>query len=308
MLSRQPKLVGLPADVLLMALALCGVEDVLRVEMTCRVLRDVAATQYLWLAHLRSLPNECAPNFPPHVSIVSLDFIGLKSLVVRAVRGSRNWNSPSPKATREIKVIVNDPVRKPARVVKKASLVPGGDYLLVEWTTRPFVLDGYLQLLEVSNGEKIWLYPDPDCPSSGSRRLWAYGVDRIADNVLRVATIETDWKIYSELSVFFFFFSFISQIALHRHLRFFRMAIKVFEIDLCERRSKTIYDHQLGNGYLMEPYHLYLQGDHIVLVGYAKALYFLNWKSSCFAELTSVSFAPLAMSTVSHFHHRRMLP
>ncbi|KAH8108562.1 hypothetical protein DFH11DRAFT_1516659 [Phellopilus nigrolimitatus] len=204
MTAKQTRLVDLPADVLLRVLGLCGVEDVLRVEMMCRVLRDVAATRYLWLAQLRSLPNECAPNFPPHVSIVSLDFIGLKSLVVRAVRGSRNWNSPSPKATREIKVIVNDPVRKPARVVKKASIVPGGDYLLVEWTTRAYVLDGYLQLLEVSNGEKIWLYPDPDCPSSGSRRLWAYGVDRIADNVLRVATIETDWKIYSGLSVFFF--------------------------------------------------------------------------------------------------------
>ncbi|KAH8108546.1 hypothetical protein DFH11DRAFT_1086330 [Phellopilus nigrolimitatus] len=264
------RLIDLPADVLLRVLALCNVEDVLRVEMMCKFLQDIVTTRHLWLTLLRGLPNECAPDLPPHVSIESLDCSSLKSLVVRAVRGNRNWNSPSPKATREIKVIGNNPVRKPALVINKASFVPGGDYLVVKWAIRSAAQDGYLQLLEVSNGEKIWLYPNPDSyTSSTSRKLWAYGVDRIADNVLRVATAETDWKIYT----------------LHRHLRFFRMAIKVFEIDLCERRSKTIYDHQLGNGYLMDPVALYLQGDHIVLVGYTKALYFLNWKSSCFVEL-----------------------
>ncbi|KAH8106373.1 hypothetical protein DFH11DRAFT_1712132, partial [Phellopilus nigrolimitatus] len=160
--SEQPKLTDLPADVLLRILAVCDVVDVLRAETTCKVLRDIVATRHLWLTHLRGLPNECAPDLPPHVSLDSLDCIGLKTLVVRALRGNRNWNSPLPKATREIKVIVNNPIREPTLVVKKASLVPGGDYLMVRWSSsqvNPW-LYGYVQLLEVPNGEKIWLYPD----------------------------------------------------------------------------------------------------------------------------------------------------
>ncbi|KAH8108549.1 hypothetical protein DFH11DRAFT_1731834 [Phellopilus nigrolimitatus] len=180
-----------PVDVLVGILALCNVEDVLQM---CKFLRDIVATRHLWLALLRGLPNDCAPNLPPHVSIVSLDFIGLKSLVVRAVCGNRNWNLLSPKITREIKLTVNDPRREPSVVVKKASLVPGGDYLMVQWS------NSSVQLFEVSNGERIWLYPDPDCPSSESRRLWAYGVDRIAEKVLRVATAEIDKERYSKMS------------------------------------------------------------------------------------------------------------
>ncbi|KAH8108566.1 hypothetical protein DFH11DRAFT_1086762 [Phellopilus nigrolimitatus] len=225
MMQKKTKLVDLPADVLLRILALCGVEDAVRIEMMCKFLRDVVATRHLWLTHLRGLPNECPPNLPPHVSLESLDCTGLKTLVVRAVRGGRNWNSLSPKVTREIKVIVKNPIRKRvlgvtnairkrvlvvtnairkrALVVTDATLVPGGDYLVVEWKTHLSLWDGYLQLLEVSNGEKIWLYPDPDYSCSVSRKLWAYGVDRISENVLRVATAETDY-VEDKMSGFFF--------------------------------------------------------------------------------------------------------
>ncbi|KAH8115669.1 hypothetical protein DFH11DRAFT_1854098 [Phellopilus nigrolimitatus] len=228
------RLVDLPADVLLKILAHCDVEDVLQVETMCKFLQDIVATRHLWLTYLCGLPNECAPDLPPHVSLESLNCSGLKTLVVRAVRGNRNWKSPSPKVTREIKVLVNDPVRKPVLVVNEASLVPGGDYLVVEWTTRPSVLDGYLQLLEVSNGKKIWLYSDPDnCSVSKSRKLWGYGVDRIAENILRVATAETDKEIYRKLSDFFPF-HFVNKRTLT--FSFFRIAIKVFEIDLRQRR------------------------------------------------------------------------
>ncbi|KAH8113605.1 hypothetical protein DFH11DRAFT_311075 [Phellopilus nigrolimitatus] len=253
------RLVDLPADVLLRVLALCDVDDVLRIETTCRVLQDIAASRHLWLAHLRGLPNECAPDLPPHVSLESLDCIGLKSLVVRAVRGNKNWNSPSPKATREIKVIFDKPIRKPALVVEKAYIVSGGDYLVVQWSTCQSYLDDYVQLLEVSNGEQIWLYPDPDCSDSPARRLWGYGVDRIAENVLRVALAVTDSSTRHKVT-----------------------AIKVFEIDLRQRRSDTIYDHRLNGVY---PRNLYLQGDHIVLVGHTKDMSFLDWKFSCCASL-----------------------
>ncbi|KAH8108547.1 hypothetical protein DFH11DRAFT_1632642 [Phellopilus nigrolimitatus] len=204
MLSKQPKLSGLPADVMLMILALCCVADVLRVEMTCRVLRDVVATRHLWLALLRGLPNDCAPNLPPHVSIESLDFISLKSLVVRAVRGSRNWNSPSPKVTREIKFTANNPRREPLVVVNKASFVPGGDYLMVQWKANRTSdwIHTYVQLLAVSNGENIWLYPNPAHSDSLSRKLWGCGIDHISENVLRVATAETNPYRYEKSFVF----------------------------------------------------------------------------------------------------------
>ncbi|KAH8106371.1 hypothetical protein DFH11DRAFT_1270101 [Phellopilus nigrolimitatus] len=266
MMSKQQRLVDLPADVLLRILALCDVEDVLRVEMTCRVLRDIVATQHLWLSHLRGLPNDCAPNLPPHISMVSLDSIGLKTLVVRAVRGNRNWSSPSPNVTREIKVTVNNPTREPALFVNEASLVPGDDYLVVHWASGQPDLwkDNCVQLLEVPNGEKIWLYPDPDYSGSMLRMLWVYSVDRVSENILRVATAETDSPISRKL-----------------------IAIKIFKIDLRQRRSEKIYDFQLVNDHLMEPRNLYLQGDHIVLVGWEEILSFLNWKSSCCANLES---------------------
>ncbi|KAH8108552.1 hypothetical protein DFH11DRAFT_1731836 [Phellopilus nigrolimitatus] len=126
------RLVDLPADVLLKILGLCDVEDVLR---TCRVLRDVAATRHLWVSHLRGLPNECPPDLPPHVSLESLDCADLKTLVGRASSYDK-------------------PIQEPA-FVRKASLVPGGDYLVVHWE------NDSVQLLEVRKGEKIWLYPDP---------------------------------------------------------------------------------------------------------------------------------------------------
>ncbi|KAH8092564.1 hypothetical protein DFH11DRAFT_1887653 [Phellopilus nigrolimitatus] len=194
MTLQQSRLVDLPADVLLRILGLCGVEDVLRVEMMCKFLQDVVATRHLWLILLRRLPNECAPDLPPHVSLESLDGIGLKTLVVRAVCGSRNWNSPFPEVTREIKVIFDKPIQEPA-FVRKASLVPGGDYLVVQWSAHGVLqwVYGYLHLLEVSNGEEIRIYSEPDSYSGlMSRKLWAYGVDRITENILRVATVETE--------------------------------------------------------------------------------------------------------------------
>ncbi|KAH8108572.1 hypothetical protein DFH11DRAFT_1516674 [Phellopilus nigrolimitatus] len=292
-MSKQQRLVDLPADVLLRILALCDVEDVLRVEMTCRVLRDIVATQHLWLSHLRGLPNDCAPNLPPHISVVSLDSIGLKTLVVRAVRGNRNWSSPSPNVTREIKVTVNNPTREPALFVNEASLVPGDDYLVVHWESGQPDLwkDNCVQLLEVPNGEKIWLYPDPDYSGSMLRMLWVYSVDCVSEDILRVATAETDSPISRKLSDFF---------PLSRSNKraltywFFRIAIKIFEIDLRQRRSEKIYDFQLVNDHLMEPRNLYLQGDHIVLVGWERILSFLNWKSSCCANLESVSFSAIS--------------
>ncbi|KAH8092563.1 hypothetical protein DFH11DRAFT_1464093, partial [Phellopilus nigrolimitatus] len=136
-------------------MAICPAAGLNVILQTCRVLRDIVATRHLWLAHLRGLPNECPPDRPPHVSVESLDCAGLKTLVVRAVHGNRNWSSPSPKITREIKVkvIVDAPIDE-APIVTKASLVPGGDYLVVHWE------NDSVQLLEVRNGEKIWLYPD----------------------------------------------------------------------------------------------------------------------------------------------------
>lgn len=172
----------------------------------CKFLRDVAATRHLWLTHLRGLSNECAPDLPPHVSLESLDCMGLKMLVVCAVRRNKNWNSPSPKVTREMNVIFDKPIQEPALVVKKASLVPGGDYLMVQWTSKSIEwMHGYVQLLEVSNGEKIWLYPDPgSCSGSVLRRLWGYGADRVSENILRVSTTETD-PFYKGSFVFLYF-------------------------------------------------------------------------------------------------------
>ncbi|KAH8106363.1 hypothetical protein DFH11DRAFT_1269838 [Phellopilus nigrolimitatus] len=72
------------------------------------------------------------------------------------------------------------------------------------------------------------------------------------------------------------------------------VAFKVFEIDLRQRRSEKIYDHKHDHqlAFMMphnlrlqgtQAHGLYPQGDHIVLVGNAVAIYFFNWKSSSYA-------------------------
>ncbi|KAH8108542.1 hypothetical protein DFH11DRAFT_1881816 [Phellopilus nigrolimitatus] len=253
--SEQPKLIDLPADVLLRILALCNVVDVMRVETTCKVLRDIVATRHLWLTHLRGLHNRFAPDLAPHVPIESLDGAHLKELVVRAVRGNRNWNSPSPKVTREIKVGVSNPAGEPFMIVDQAALVPGGDYLTIQSS------NGYVQLVSVSNGQRLWLYPDPESsPGPPPLRLW-HAVDRISEDVLRIAMAETD---QSGVEV---------------------LTIKIFEISLRQNWSEKIYDYRLVYDKCLVAFSF--QGDHIVIEGDTVGLSFLNWKLRCCINLNS---------------------
>ncbi|KAH8106368.1 hypothetical protein DFH11DRAFT_1732917 [Phellopilus nigrolimitatus] len=269
-LSGQKTLIDLPTDkwYFLLNTATCPAAELDNASHVCKCLQDLVATRHLWLAHLRGIPNNCAPDLPPHVPLESLDCIGLKTLVVRAVRGNWNWNSPSPKATRELMVMFNNPTGKHNLVVTEASLVSGGDYLVVQWSAGQLIqVFGYVQLIEVSNGAKIWIYPNPD--SCSSSMLWRYGVDRISENVLRVATAKTDPSGEGRNA----------------------MEIKVFEINLCQRRSEEICDYVLDDDSIMLPHTLYLRGDHIVLVDRSESTSFLNWKSSYYETFKYVSLA-----------------
>ncbi|KAH8106374.1 hypothetical protein DFH11DRAFT_1270624 [Phellopilus nigrolimitatus] len=249
---RQIGFIDLPSDVSLRILANCDVVDVLRIERTCKAFRDIATTRHLWLTLLRGLPNEFAPDLVPHVSIVSLDCAHLKDLVVRAVRRNRNWNSSSPKVTHEFKVFVKSPKEGARKNINEASIVPGGDYLMVRWSKR------FVQLYRLKNSELIWSYPNFDNSSellslnkfSSSR----YNVDRISDDLLRVL-----------------FVAFENTNA--------TLSMKVFEINLRQRCSEKTFDYRLSD--INHHYHMDIcfHGDHIVIKENTRGFRCFNWRT-----------------------------
>lgn len=59
----------------------------------------------MWLAALRGLDFDHAPDLPPHISLISLPADEIRLKVVKAMRGPMNWTTPGsigPKPTRQL--------------------------------------------------------------------------------------------------------------------------------------------------------------------------------------------------------------
>ncbi|KAH8108576.1 hypothetical protein DFH11DRAFT_1516647 [Phellopilus nigrolimitatus] len=281
---RQIEFIDLPADVSLKILTNCDVVDVLRLEMTCKTFRDIVATRHLWLTLLLGLPNEFAPDLLPHVSIVSLDCAHLKELVVRAVRRNWNWNSSSPKVAHELKVFVKKPENGAVQGINEASIVPGGDYLMVRWFKR------FVRLYRLENSKMIWSYPNSDSrpellslnePSS------RYNVDRISEDVLRVLLVA-----FVDETATSVFFSFYKSNCTDSFDSIYRLSMKIFEINLRQRCSEKTFDYRLADIHDRHLKDIYFDGDHIVINEKTRGVRCLNWRTYGHAILYPlVSFA-----------------
>lgn len=79
--------------------------------------------------HLAQLDYDHAPDVGPHTDLVSMQARDVKNLVVRALRGYMNWNSPGgPRITRQ-------QISRFEGSVKPYMLLPGCKYILVELRT-----------------------------------------------------------------------------------------------------------------------------------------------------------------------------
>lgn len=124
-------------------------------SQTCKSLRATVASRYLWLRLLQSLPFSHAPDLPPHVPILQLCSLDIRSIVIRAVKGYYNWHSlHGPTITR--KRVINLPLGRdwecPREHNVSAKLLPGGKFILVHADC------GRLGCWDIVEEKWIWRY------------------------------------------------------------------------------------------------------------------------------------------------------
>ncbi|EJC98249.1 uncharacterized protein FOMMEDRAFT_162008 [Fomitiporia mediterranea MF3/22] len=80
-------LIDLPKDVLLKVLSLSDWQDILMLEQTCCALKEIVASKTLWILLLGKLARQsCTPGLPKYIDIRQLDYLEIRSLVVRTLR------------------------------------------------------------------------------------------------------------------------------------------------------------------------------------------------------------------------------
>lgn len=154
---------------------------------TCKFLHNVVSNKALWLKQLRALDQDHAPDLPRHISVDELDWLQVRTLVVRAYRRRLNCTGPgSLQPMREITVRIgsaklNKALGEPHGFWTAMELLPGGR-LLVLW------IDDYLLCWDVPNRNCIWMYPDPASSDKHDLRVRGFCYEMQADNVVHIVT------------------------------------------------------------------------------------------------------------------------
>ncbi|KAL5492065.1 hypothetical protein ACEPAI_3512 [Sanghuangporus weigelae] len=88
------KFLSLPEDVLIEIICACDVEDVVRLSMTCKRLREICFLRPIWLSLLQDLDVTRAPDVSLHSLPDSMSIAELYRKAITAVRNFRAWRTP----------------------------------------------------------------------------------------------------------------------------------------------------------------------------------------------------------------------
>ncbi|PCH36145.1 hypothetical protein WOLCODRAFT_140239 [Wolfiporia cocos MD-104 SS10] len=122
---------SLPNDVLLLILVNVGVRDVLALRKTCKQLRDLSRTRWLWLYFLKGrVIDQGLPVPGKDVNLSALSDRDLEARVLRASKFHENWCSPHPAARRRVefdayRTIVDDSAEAHKPTVRHVCFLPG---------------------------------------------------------------------------------------------------------------------------------------------------------------------------------------
>lgn len=135
-------------DIIIAVLSNCDIHTILRVEQvcvppsyasclltpqslkTCKDLRDLASSRYVWLTLVQNLDHDHAPDLLPQETLRSLSVERLREMAIRSTRGRLNWTSPKgPKATRSTVLELNEAHDND---FTQGMLVPGGKYFVFQ--------------------------------------------------------------------------------------------------------------------------------------------------------------------------------
>ncbi|KAL5531204.1 hypothetical protein ACEPAG_4080 [Sanghuangporus baumii] len=142
------ELARLVDDAILKALCLCDVIDLIHAEQTCRYLRYLVSHSEVWHAVALRSPRELFPSILPGQTREETD---VRTLVLRALRGYRNWISDSPKPIWSRPIAVER--SHCLRMLTDPQLLPGGRFFLyfADETLYCFDVDKNKYLLERKN-------------------------------------------------------------------------------------------------------------------------------------------------------------
>ncbi|KAL5480778.1 hypothetical protein ACEPAI_9718 [Sanghuangporus weigelae] len=199
-------LLDFPHDVLLKILHNLEVQEILRVERTCRSMRKYILhdARHLWLVKLCDLDVSCDPGIPLSVSVEHLPIEELRSIVVRAVRlYTAMTGSPTPMITYALKNTIA-PIPPEAipdgmtSFIHSVKTVPGGRYVFVCWKTvlpnpghRDYMIDKEFCLIDTErSAQRVWsLDPSKYHEKLPTRTFLAYDFDVQKDGSIILALV-----------------------------------------------------------------------------------------------------------------------
>ncbi|KAL5480779.1 hypothetical protein ACEPAI_9719 [Sanghuangporus weigelae] len=190
-------------DVLLKILYKLEVQEILRIERTCRSMRKYILhdARHLWLVKLYDLDVSCDPGIPPNVSVEHLPIEELRSIVVRAVRlYTAMTGSPTPMITYALKktIVPTPPEAVPSGItgfIHSVKLLPGGRYVFVCWKTdlpNPGNSDYKTQLcmIDTISNHRVWSFDSSKHHGNvPARMILAYDFDMQKDGSIIMALV-----------------------------------------------------------------------------------------------------------------------
>ncbi|EJC98254.1 uncharacterized protein FOMMEDRAFT_32007 [Fomitiporia mediterranea MF3/22] len=153
---------GLPQDVLLKVLCYLGVDDILRMERTCKYMRETTAMHCVWLTKSNCLESASAPDLPRYLYPDVIPCDQLRTIAIKAERAY--WEltrCPSPViAYKSIWSVSRSYLsmfeRESIYKIRSVKAAPGGRYLLVLYAGCIFE---ELQLLDLEyEGNCVWSF------------------------------------------------------------------------------------------------------------------------------------------------------
>ncbi|KLO13790.1 hypothetical protein SCHPADRAFT_346902 [Schizopora paradoxa] len=180
---------NLPEDVRVYCFSFCDIEDLTRLEIVCKPLRNIVLSRRVWMPRLLALEPQSIPRISPYVDVHRLSVSELKYLTISALRSREAWIQPgaeivSPTRYQEIDlphkrytgptprlISQNLGLDEPLPWLAGASISPmidlipvplpiGNRHEYVVLRRQPF----YLQIVEISSGKCVWECAMSDVP------------------------------------------------------------------------------------------------------------------------------------------------
>ncbi|KAL5525082.1 hypothetical protein ACEPAF_8951 [Sanghuangporus sanghuang] len=151
--SSRCHLLTLPDELIFEILSYCPVENILKLEGTCKRMYQICRSHAIWRSLVQRLDVSQAPSTNPFHSIESLPEPELRWKVINAVQRHRVWTTPGnvpPMRVLELPL----PHIEESRIMK-TRLLPGGKEILIS-------NHGSVEFWSIESMERLWSIPAPE--------------------------------------------------------------------------------------------------------------------------------------------------